>query len=229
MVRFGSVINVVSVTSSSKQVGDTSLLAEHAAAAGDEARLLQLAQRQIDGDAAGLRHGLLPLAVVGAHAIQYPFADVQDEAGLLGERNELRRRDIAVSRQPPAQQRLGADHPAVAQVHLGLVQDHQLVALQGAPQLALQHQALDRRGIHLRHVERAGIAAVLLGVIHGRVGIADQIDDVLGIVRADGDADAGGQVHLLLIHVEGAADFIEQRARQRARAGRLSSPGAGHR
>ncbi len=50
--------------------------------------------------------------------------------------------------QAPAQQRLGADHAAVAQIDLGLIQDHQFVALQRAPQLALQHQPFDRRGIH---------------------------------------------------------------------------------
>ena len=91
MVRFGSVIKVVSVTSSSKQVGDTPLLAEHVAAAGDEARLLELPQRQVDGDAAGLRHRLLPFAVVGADAIHHPLADVQDQTGFLGQRDELRR------------------------------------------------------------------------------------------------------------------------------------------
>ena len=197
--------------------GRDAVLAEHAAAAGDEARLLELPQREIDRDSAGLRHGFLPLAVVRADAVQNPLADIQYQAGFFGQRNEMRGRNVAVAGQAPAQQRLGADHAAGAQIHLGLIQDHQFVALQRAPQLALQHQPLDRRGIHAGHVERAGIAAVLLRVIHRRIGIADQIDHVLRIVGADGDADAGGQVHLLLVHVEGAADFIEQGARQGSR------------
>ena len=86
-------------------------------------------------------------------------------------------------------------------------------------QLGFEHQAFDRRGIHLGQIERKRIAAVLLGVIHRRVGVADQIDDVLGIVGADCDADARGQVDLLLIDVEGAADLVEQGARERADAG----------
>ena len=130
--------------------GRHAVLAEHAAAARDEARLLELTQRQIDRDSARLRHDFLPFAVVRADAIQDPFADIQDQAGLFRERNEMRGRDIAVARQAPAQQRLGADHAPGAQIHLGLIQDHQLVALQRAPQLALQHQPLDRRGIHAR-------------------------------------------------------------------------------
>ena len=153
-------------------------------------------------------------AVVHAHPVQHPLADVEDQVGLLGERNELRGRNVAVARQAPAQQRLGADDAPVAQVHLGLVVDHQLVALQRAAQLALEHQPLDRRGVHLRGVEGEGIAAVLLGVVHRRIGVADQVDDVLRIARAEGDADAGGEEHLVLVQLERAADLGEHRARQ---------------
>ena len=157
---------------------------------------------------------LLHLAVVEAHPVQHPLADVEDEVGLLGQRDELRGRDVAVPGQAPAQQRLGADDPAVAQVDLGLVLDHQLVALERAAQLALEHQPLDRGGVHLRGVEGEGVAAVLLGVVHGRIGVADQVDDVLGVARAEGDADARGQEHLVLVELERPADLGEQRARQ---------------
>jgi hypothetical protein len=119
MVRFGSVIKVVSVTSSSKQVGETSCLRNTIAAAGDEARLLELRSDRLMAMRPGCGTVFCQLAVVRAHAVQHPLADVHDQAGLLGERNELRGRDVAVPRQAPAQQRLGADHAAVAQIHLG--------------------------------------------------------------------------------------------------------------
>ena len=112
--------------------------------------------------------------------------------------------------QPPAQQRLGTDHSPVAQIHLGLVQHDELVALEGAAQLALQHEPLHRRRIHVRHIERPSVAAVLLGVVHRRVGVADQVDRVLRVVRADGDADARGQIDFLLVHVKRAADLVEE-------------------
>jgi hypothetical protein len=60
---------------------------------------------------------------------KHPLADIEDEVRLLGERDELRRRDIAVPGQAPAQQRLGADDAAVAQINFWLVADHELVAL----------------------------------------------------------------------------------------------------
>ena len=131
----------------------------------------------------------------------------------------MRRRDIAVAGQAPAQQRLGADHAPGAQIDFRLIENHQLIALQRAPQLALEHQALDRRGIHAGYIERARIAAVLFRVIHGRIGVADQIDHILGIVGTNRDAGAGGEVNLLLVDVEGAADFIEQRAGQGGQGG----------
>jgi hypothetical protein len=145
-------------------------------------------------------------------ATSHPFADVEDEARLLGERNEHSRGDITVSRQPPAQQRLGADHAAVAHIDLGLVANHELVALDRAAQLALEHETFDRGRIHLRRIEREGIAAVLLGVVHRRVGIADQIDDVLRVARTERDADARRQENLLLIELKGAADLGEDGA-----------------
>ena len=100
------------------------------------------------------------------------------------------------------------------QVDLGLVADLQLVAFQRAPQFALQHQPLDRGGVHLRGVEGEGVAAVLLRVVHRRVRVADQVDDVLGIARAEGDADARGEEHLVLVQLQRAAHLGQERACQ---------------
>src|ERR1019366_2968302 len=60
------------------------------------------------------------------------------------------------------QTRLGTDHAAIAQIHLGLVAHDELVALDGTAQLALEHESFDRRRIHLRRIEGVGVAAVLL-------------------------------------------------------------------
>ncbi len=56
-------------------------------------------------------------------------------------------------------------------------------------------------------------------VIHRRVGIADQIDHVLGIVGTNRDAGAGGEVNFLLVDVEGPAYFIEQSPGQGSQGG----------
>ena len=79
------------------------MLAEYAAAPGNEARLFELTQGQIDRDAAGMRYDLLPFAVIGADFIQHPLADVQDQTGFLGQRNEMRGGNIAMTGKPPTQ------------------------------------------------------------------------------------------------------------------------------
>ena len=93
-----------------------------------------------------------------------------------------------------------------------MVEDDQLVPLERAAQLALQHQSFDRSGIHAGYVEGAGIAAILFRVIHRRIGIADQVDHIFSVIGTDRDSGAGGQVNLLLVYIKGSADFIEQRA-----------------
>ena len=118
---------------------------------------------------------------------------------------------------PGRRQRSSASAPMMRPLRrstLGWYLIVELVALQRAPQLALEHQALDRRGVHLRGVEGEGVAAVLLGVVHRRIGVAQQVDDVLRVARAEGDADAGGQEHLVLAQLERARDLGEQRTRQ---------------
>ena len=154
------------------------------------------------------------MPVVHANPVQHPLADLENEVRLLRERNELRRRNVAVSGQPPAQQRFGADDAAVAQVDLRLVLDDELVALQRAAQLALQHEPLDGGGIHLGRVEREGVAAVLLRVVHRRIRVADEVDDVLGVARAQRYADARRQKDFVLVELERAAHFREDGARE---------------
>ena len=120
-----------------------------------------------------------------------------------------------MARQPPAQQRLAADHAPVAQVDLGLVEHHKLVALDRAPELALQHQPLDRDRAHLGREEAAVVAAILLRVIHRGVSVADQVDDVVRILRAERDAEAAGDIELVLSELERPAELVQQFARQR--------------
>ena len=60
---------------------------------------------------------------------QHPFADNLDQAGFLGQRNEIRRRNHAALGMTPAQQRLNADDAALAQIHLGLIMQIQFLAL----------------------------------------------------------------------------------------------------
>src|SRR5690606_26847269 len=149
-----------------------------------------------------------------ADAIEHPVADLQDQVRLLGERDEVRRVDEAALREVPAHQRLGAGDPPGLHVVLRLIVQAQLVALEGAPQLALQHQALDRRRAHLARVELVAVAAGFLGPVERGVCVADQVDDVVGVARVERDADAGGHEDLLAMRLEWLADRAQQPVRE---------------
>ena len=71
--------------------------------------MAKLHRREIDGDLERLR----PRRRLAAGLAQDPFADRDDEAALLGERNEVAGRDQAALRMLPAHQRLEADDLAV--------------------------------------------------------------------------------------------------------------------
>jgi hypothetical protein len=64
-----------------------------------------------------------PFGRVGASPAQHEVAERRDETGLLGERNELGRRDVAARRVRPAQQRLEADDVVRFEVDERLVVD----------------------------------------------------------------------------------------------------------
>ena len=59
---------------------------------------------------------LVPARRLAAGGAQHPFADLQDQAALLGDRDEDRRRDGAALGMLPAQQRLEADDLAGRQL-----------------------------------------------------------------------------------------------------------------
>lgn len=56
--------------------------------------------------------------------------------------------------------------------------------------------------IGLRRVELEGVLALLLGAVHGDVGMLEQGGKIGAVVRVDGDADAGADVQILPVPVE---------------------------
>src|SRR2546430_10203256 len=58
----------------------------------------------------------------------HPFADLKNDAGIFGDWNEFRRRDLPACRMPPAQQSLETDDPAGADILLRLVDQPQFVS-----------------------------------------------------------------------------------------------------
>ncbi len=155
----------------------------------------------------------------------------------------------------PADQRLDADGPLVAEAHQRLVLDVELLAVHRGRQCGRQREPDDLVGVALRVVDAPAALAVGLGPVLGDVGVADQIS---GRGAGDGplhDADAGrdGELvaadayrrHQCLQHGLGDGDDVVRARRAlgehhelvtahpgdqpaRARDGLVEAPGDGH-
>ena len=156
------------------------------------------------------------------------LADRQDQAGLLGQRDELGRRHRAQLGAVPAQQRLDAGDARRSQIELGLVVQRQLVALDGAAQARLQRQPLERQRLQSAVVELEVVLALFLGVVHRDVGVLHQ--RAARRCASSGniaDADAGGDAALLALDHHRLDHRRQQLARDRGRpARRRAGPAA---
>ena len=126
----------------------------------------------------------------------------------------------------PADQRLDAadlvaleiDDRLVVQLELAGDQRLAQVVLHGAPRLHLR--------VHLGLEEAVGAAPVALGAIERQVGVPHQLVGRHAVGRADGDADAGADHHLVAVDVVGLAHRLDDAMRQRRwhrRAGRCAT------
>jgi hypothetical protein len=61
------------------------------------------------------------------------------------------------------------------------------------------------------------VTAGALGVVHRRIRVADQVNDVVRVLRAGCDADARGDFHFLIADVDRARDLRQHQPRERAR------------
>ena len=85
-----------------------------------------------------------------------------------------------------------------------------LVALDRAPQLGLERQTLQRRGVHVRVEQLVAAAARGLGAIHRDVRVAKHGIDRPRLRAADDDADAGRPEQLLLGDAERLGERLLQ-------------------
>ncbi len=92
--------------------------------------------------------------------------------------------------------------------------DQQFVALERTLELALGHQALDHRFIHLRLVIRIDITATFFRTVERRIGVANKVDHVGRVFRIEGDAHAGCHEYFMALHEKRIRKAVEQAASQ---------------
>ena len=123
-------------------------------------------------------------------------AEIADQTGLLGHRQELIGTEQSAIGVPPSGQHLEAGQHAGVQIDDRLVVRHDLVALDASTKFVGGAQGDDRCVVHALGEDLDAVAAASLGAVHGRVGIAQQVAG--GHIGAIGnsDADAAGDEQL---------------------------------
>ena len=129
-------------------------------------------QHEVGADEAA-RH---PVADLRSRGPQDPFADVADQPDLLRELDELRRRDQDLGpRSTPPDQRFDTAHASAAEVHDRLVLEQELLPVESEAQRGLGVEARQRVPLELRVEDLHAVASELLGAVHRRVGVREQL------------------------------------------------------
>ncbi|MCO5595358.1 hypothetical protein L7F22_049400 [Adiantum nelumboides] len=203
---------------------------------GQERRVGRQQPGQVHRDGDGLP-GTGPGRGLGRGGAQHPEVEVALQPAALGDRQELPRRDLAVHRVRPAQQRLGREDRAV-RADDRLVLQPQRVALDRGAELGLHLQLAARRGDGAPLGDGDRAASALLGLAHRDLGRAQQIvaAGAAGVgLRAGhrgvppGDADRGGQRDRPAGHGDVAAQQPGDDGGERLRSADLVDVGADHR
>ena len=160
----------------------------------DKLRRVELACADVHRQAqVGRGRVLRPQQQLCAGRLQHPLADAPDQAGFLGQRNELARGDDAALRMDPAQQAFGASDLAL-QIDLGLEIQLELLLLHGLTQLGLECGAFGHRRLHGRIEKAQRVAPGALGLVHGQVGLLEQVVNARLPFGEQCHADAGAAI-----------------------------------
>ena len=189
-----------------EQAGGQAGLAQGGGHQVHELGIVELPRRQVHGDLQAAFHA--DEGGPAAGFAQHPLAELQDHAGFLGELDEFGRRHQPALGMLPAHQRLVSGDAPGARVDHRLVVHAQLVLAQSAAQVALEREAARGRLVHLGGEELVIGAAHLLGVVHRRVGVADQRLGIAPVVGKHRDADGRRDRELALVGRDRARELL---------------------
>ena len=143
----------------------------------DQVVAQQLPARHVDAGEERRRAAerLLPVGELARGAVEHEQAERDDQAGALGERHEIARRDAAELGMVPAHQRLEAGDGLVLQPHDRLVEHLDLLAAERAAEIRFERREVAAVLAERRPERLDAVAAEPLGVIHAHLGVPDHL------------------------------------------------------
>jgi hypothetical protein len=133
---------------------------------------------------------------------QHPFADLDDQARVLGDRDEAVRR---TSGRPPVRQRSSASAPngrLRGQVDLRLVGEEQFAAREAAAQRVHQAHPLADLDAHAAREIEVAAALLGLGALEGDVGILQRVGAAAVVFLQAHQAEGARHLHVLAVDRE---------------------------
>jgi len=149
----------------------------------------------IDADAQQQAAGA-PFLHLRQRGTDHPLAQRNIQLAVLDIGQERAGCQHAVLGVVPAQQRLGPHHLAITHVHLGLVIEAQLALLQRLPQARQAFLAAATALVVLGIEQAVAVTPLLLYLVHGLIGMAQQGIRIMLVMRIQRHADAGADLQL---------------------------------
>ena len=166
----------------------------------------ELERRQVHGDTDVVRPG----RGIEAGAAQHQAAQRIDQAGFLGNRNELGRRDHTTLGMRPAHQRLEAGDAAALEIDQRLVVGAEHVVLDRVAQLDLDLAAALSFCMERGLEEGEAAARIQLGARQRHVGALEQLFGLIAVTGRHRDADRGADHHGMAVEQIGIGNGLEQ-------------------
>ncbi len=171
----------------------------------------QLCGREVDRDVEllGQLHRGYPLPGLFGRFLEGEAAELFDLPGPLGERDEGAGADLTTLGMVPAHQRLGTDDPvAVLDIDDRLIEQLQVAAFERVLEVIFQRLGIDGDGAGRGAESLDAVAAMAFGVMHGKLGVAQDIFGFGRLVVVDGDPDRDGERHVAIAEIEGIAQRL---------------------
>ena len=154
-------------------------------------------------------------------SLKHPFAQRDDEADFLRQRDKVAGRQQTLLRMAPAQKRFKTSHIVAFQIHHRLIVNLKLISDQRAAQLDLHSPAVLHLCIHGALEEAERPSSVIFCTVQRQIGVAKKLVGRGAVFGTHRDADACTDDDVLSLDRIGLAHFFDRAKGEGRGVGRL--------